>query len=56
MVRGSQIAKPFTESEVTSDQSSGGKKSKSDIWGDEDVALSYDHRDDLVQHDFLLAG
>ena len=55
-VRGSRLAKPFTESEVISD--SGDKSSKSgDIWGDEDVALSYDHRDDLVQkHDFLLVG
>jgi len=48
-------AKPFTESEVVSD--SGDKSSKSgDIWGDEDVALSYDHRDDLVKkHDFPFA-
>ena len=55
IVRGSRLAKPFTESEVISD--SGDKSSKSgDIWGDDDVALSYDHRDDLVQkHDFSLA-
>ena len=54
MVCGSLLAKPFVEgdSEVVSEKSSGSKSG--DIWGDDDVALSYDHRDDLVPHDFPL--
>ena len=51
MVCGSLLAKPFVEGE--SEEKSSGLKS-GDIWGDDDVALSYDHRDDLVPHDFPL--
>ena len=51
MVCGSLLAKPFVEGD--SEEESSGSKS-GDIWGDDDVALSYDHRDDLVPHDFPL--
>ena len=57
MACGSLLAKPFVEGESeekssVSEKSSGSKSG--DIWGDDDVALSYDHRDDLVPHDFPL--